>query len=864
MPSELPPASPSAPPPIADYELLRLIGRGSYGDVWLARGVTGVFRAVKIVWRDRFTDIRPYEREFEGITRFAAISLREPSQLALLHAGRQDAAGFFYYVMELADDVTGGREIDPATYVPCTLKDFSVQRGHRLDTAEVVALGTALARALASLHSAGLVHRDIKPSNVILVGGVPKLADVGLVALASAQLTFVGTEGFVPPEGPGAPSADVYSLGKLLYELATGLDRHDWPRLPPDLDTRPDQRHLLELNEVLVRACEPDASRRFADAGELLEDLLLLQAGKSVRNRTRWRRTRRQFAFVAAVTTLGAVAYSHWPAVLTATRTFVNKHSGLLVAILPLDVVGGDASTAALGAGLQDELAATLLRLSNARVLTVGSVRAAKVGPGDFRAAKDLLGVGAVLTGNIQRFQESLRFTIQLVDVRDGAVWWTKRYERRETDLFNLQTDIATDVALQMEAQLRPSASRRSLGTSSKNTAAQRLFLEGRALAGDARAAGPDLLRACERFAEAAALDSGFALALAHLSLAETRLFLWGHDRTNQRLERGLEAAQRALRLNPDLAEAQAALGIYYYRRSRDYATARVHINRAFALAPNNPDVRSVLAGLERRSGSFETAAAHFRAALELDPLNGTLAYNTADTLVRLRQYPEAEAIIARSLTLLPKHVALTKLLGDLHVLWRGDLTAMRADLTTRDPSQPSAEIYLMHKIDWLILEGRIADALATLRASTLDVLDAQSIYLNRDGYEAMLLQLAGDRAAARETAGRAYARLKPELARLPNDPRVLLHAGQLTALLGDPAEGERLIRRTLTQDDPARVDGFDRGFFLNSLAITLATADEHDRAREALRTALHEPGQLSPYYIKLHPALARYANDSL
>jgi WD40 repeat protein len=292
------------PPPIADYELVRLIGQGSYGDVWLARGVTGVFRAVKIVWRDRFPDTRPYEREFEGVTRFAAISLREPSQLALLHAGRQDGAGFFYYVMELADDVTSGREIDPARYTPCTLQDFSRQRGGRIEIAEVVALGAALARALASLHAAGLVHRDIKPSNVILVGGVPKLADIGLVALASAQLTFVGTEGFVPPEGPGAPSADVYSLGKLLYELATGLDRHDYPRLPPDLDSRPDQRALLELNEILVRACETDARLRFQDASALLDELLLLQAGKSVR---RLRRAERRTARALRVATWLAV-----------------------------------------------------------------------------------------------------------------------------------------------------------------------------------------------------------------------------------------------------------------------------------------------------------------------------------------------------------------------------------------------------------------------------------------------------------------------------------------------------------------------------------------------------------------------------
>ena len=302
------PADPPPVPHLPDFTLIKLIGSGSYGDVWLARAVTGVYRAVKIVWRDRFADVRPYYREFEGVTRFAAVSLREPSQLALLHAGRNDQEGFFYYVMELADDVAQGREIDPATYVPLTLKALHA-RGPRLNPSEVIALGVALARALASLHQAGLVHRDIKPSNIVLIGGVPKLADVGLVAAASAGLTFVGTEGFVPPEGPGAPAADVYSLGKVLYELATGLDRQDWPRLPPDLANLPDRRALLELNEVLVRACEPDPRKRFADAGALLDELLLLQAGKSVRRlRAAERRTTRALRIAAGLAVIAAIA----------------------------------------------------------------------------------------------------------------------------------------------------------------------------------------------------------------------------------------------------------------------------------------------------------------------------------------------------------------------------------------------------------------------------------------------------------------------------------------------------------------------------------------------------------------------------
>ncbi|PAW62975.1 MAG: hypothetical protein B9S34_15205 [Opitutia bacterium Tous-C1TDCM] len=297
---------PVVAPAIPDYELLRLIGRGSYGDVWLARGVTGIYRAVKVVWRERFPNPQPYEREFNGLKEFARVSLEESRQLALLHVGRGEA--FFYYVMELADDAASGREIDPASYVPHTLRETQTRRG-RLPAKEVVALAADLARALAGLHRRELVHRDIKPSNVIFVGGAPKLADIGLVAAASEGLTFVGTEGYVAPEGPGAPAADIFSLGKLLYELATGLGRHDYPRLPAEFHTWPDRKELLELNEILIRACDPLAAKRYRDATALLDDVLLLQAGRSVRRlRAAERHLGRALRVAAALAVVAAVA----------------------------------------------------------------------------------------------------------------------------------------------------------------------------------------------------------------------------------------------------------------------------------------------------------------------------------------------------------------------------------------------------------------------------------------------------------------------------------------------------------------------------------------------------------------------------
>ena len=174
------------PPNIRDYSLLRCIGRGSYGEVWLARGVTGVYRALKIVHRSSFSEYRPYEREFSGIQKFQTVSHSQENLVNILHVGRNDEAGYFFYVMELADPadmaLSPARlpavELDPATYESGTLKQLQQTRG-RLPVAECTAIAKGLARAVEHLHENGLIHRDIKPSNIIFVNGVPKPARSG-------------------------------------------------------------------------------------------------------------------------------------------------------------------------------------------------------------------------------------------------------------------------------------------------------------------------------------------------------------------------------------------------------------------------------------------------------------------------------------------------------------------------------------------------------------------------------------------------------------------------------------------------------------------------------------------------------------
>jgi len=263
-------------PAIPDHEMLGIIGRGGYGEIWLARSLTGALRAVKVVYRDSFESERTFNREFEGMSAFEPISRAHDGFVDILHVGRSVAGGFFYYVMELADDQVSGAEIEITRYAPKTLK---AELGHTLPADECLRIGSLLAEALSALHREGLTHRDIKPSNIIFVRGVPKLADIGLVA-TSGQQSYVGTEGYVPPEGPGTPQADIYSLGKVLYEISMGKDRLDFPELSSNLDERADKERLLQLNEVLLKACAHNSARRYATAEELRGDLARVQAGK--------------------------------------------------------------------------------------------------------------------------------------------------------------------------------------------------------------------------------------------------------------------------------------------------------------------------------------------------------------------------------------------------------------------------------------------------------------------------------------------------------------------------------------------------------------------------------------------------------
>jgi serine/threonine protein kinase len=289
---------------IPDHELLRCIGRGTYGEVWLARNAVGTPRAVKIVRRDRFDHAVDFEREFKGLQCFEPVSRTHEGLTDILSLGHLPGADGFFYVMELADDACArselsAAEVDPTldtlprskpksgelsleSYSPLTLR-VALRDHTAFPFDRLLDLGLKMTAAVAHLHEHGLVHRDIKPSNILFVGGEPKLADAGLVAAVDDARSLVGTAGYIAPEGPGSAQADLYALGKVLYEAAFGKDRQEFPELPLDLRSRPDHARLLEFNAILLKACATDSRGRYQSARPMQADLELLKRGKSVK-----------------------------------------------------------------------------------------------------------------------------------------------------------------------------------------------------------------------------------------------------------------------------------------------------------------------------------------------------------------------------------------------------------------------------------------------------------------------------------------------------------------------------------------------------------------------------------------------------
>lgn len=278
-------------PAIPDYRIVKCIGRGAFGTVWLAEEVLlpGVFRAVKVLNRARFERSDDAARELDGIRDYQTRASDGPYLVQIHRVGQfesETAGPFIYYAMEIADHAGSAQPTRPEDYRPLTLRALLASHG-RIPPARCVTYARQLLEALDHLHAHGLNHRDVKPENLLFVRGALKLADMGLVSPDNDR--FCGTPDYIPPNS--RQPNDLYAAGIVLYELLTGNPAERFPEWPDDL--APEASAILKsVRATLSRACSRDPRKRFANSRAfqraLPEDAPLAQAKRAPTTRRFW------------------------------------------------------------------------------------------------------------------------------------------------------------------------------------------------------------------------------------------------------------------------------------------------------------------------------------------------------------------------------------------------------------------------------------------------------------------------------------------------------------------------------------------------------------------------------------------------
>jgi eukaryotic-like serine/threonine-protein kinase len=567
-----------------------------------------------------------------------------------------------------------------------------LRRERQLPVDEAVRITREVALALDYAHRHGIIHRDVKPENILLVDGQALVADFGIgraldAAAGDEAITntgfAVGTPAYMSPEQSVGQRdidgrTDVYSLGVVLYEMLAGEPPFGGPTAQAIAAKRmtgeiPSLRRLRpsvpeSLERVVLTALAPIPADRFATSGQFAQALAPGVAGmtssptittpaSSAETRVAPAHRRRPvpawLTFVLGLLVTATMGMLIWQR----SRRTAEEPGTKMLAVLPFKNMGatGDQYFAD---GLTEEITSRLAGISDLGVVSRTSTDPYKGSSKSIRQIGQELGVGYILEGSV-RWEKSpggnsrVRVTPQLIRVADDRHLWTDRYDAELADVFQVQSSIAERVTIAMNLALDPREKRTLNERPTGNTEAYDFYLRGIEYAN--RGYGrEDIHNSIEMFRRAIALDSNFAQAWAKLSEERSSEYWFFYDRSEAALAEAKAAAERALRLRPDLAEPHVALGYYHYWGRLDYDRALQELALARERQPNNAELVFATAAVQRRQGRWPESIANFERAVQLNPRSSDWIRNLAETYLLIRKYDMACSTADRAIDIGP------------------------------------------------------------------------------------------------------------------------------------------------------------------------------------------------------------------
>jgi serine/threonine-protein kinase len=629
------------------YRILEAIGAGAMGQVFrahdekLSRDV-----AIKVLAPGLIAD-EAARRRFRKEA--LALSQLNHPVIATLH-DFDTVEGVDFLVMELISGETLERRL---------------ARG-AVPLAEATRLGAELARGLAAAHEHQVVHRDLKPANIrITPDGRPKILDFGLALLPrpagtldlsatnAGAATVSGTLPYMSPEvlrgEPASERSDLYSLGCVLYEMTTGRRPHPEQQVSQLLYAvlhqapRPPRALNPEISEgmqrVIGRAMAKEPDERYGSATAIAADLESVGAGggpvAAPAGRRRW------IAALVATALLAAVAGA---ALLQRERSPEPGGEAPRVqslAVLPLANLSGDPAQDYFADGMTEALTSQLASMGGVRVISRTSTMRYKGSTKSVPQIGRELKVDALLEGSVMREGDQVRITAQLIHAPTDRHLWSQVYDREMRQVLALQSEVAQAVAQQIRMQVSPGVQARMARTAAVDPETYELYLKGRHFFG--QWSGEGALRGIEFFRRALARDSLYAPA--HSGLADCYLFLGTLTTTMplaDALRQARASADRAIQLQPGLAEALVSRGYIRLIQDWDYSGGERDLKRALELAPNQSAGVIALGMNLIAQGRTEEALAQQRMARELDPLSVGTTWQAALVLYYARHYEEA------------------------------------------------------------------------------------------------------------------------------------------------------------------------------------------------------------------------------